>query len=53
MKNKKLTYHYQSAKIYRHHYKPSYNILRLLKTVLAVFIHGSSAATTVSHHRHK
>ncbi|MFN8290106.1 MAG: hypothetical protein U0U70_07615 [Chitinophagaceae bacterium] len=50
MKNTRLRYHYQSAKIYQRHYKPSYNILRLLKSVLAVFIHGSSAAG--ASHRH-
>ncbi len=53
MKNRKLTYHHQAAKIYQHQYKPSYNIFRILKSFLAVFVHGSSAATTVSHHRHK
>ena len=52
MKNKKLVHHYQSAKIYRHYYKPSFNFLRLLKAVLAVFISGSSATAT-PYRRHK
>jgi methylmalonyl-CoA mutase N-terminal domain/subunit len=52
MKSKKMRYHVQAAKIYRHHYRPSFNILRLLKSVLAVIMHGSSAAAAVPH-RHK
>ncbi len=44
MKNKNLVHHHESAKIYRHYYKPSFNLLRLLKAVLAVFISGSSTA---------
>lgn len=42
MKSKHLVYHHQSAKIYRHHYKSSFNILRLLKSVLSIFISGTS-----------
>lgn len=53
MKARSLRYHVQSARIYQNHYKPSYNIIRMLKTVLAVLIHGSSAAASVSHKRHK
>lgn len=53
MKPRSIRYHVQSAKIYRNHYKPSYNIIRLLKTVLTVFIHGSAAAGSVAHPRHK
>ncbi len=53
MKSTKMRYHTQAAKIYRNHYKPSYNIIRLLKSVLAVFIHGSAAASSAVHHRHK
>ena len=53
MKSRKMRYHTQAAKIYRHHYKPSYNLFRLLKSVLAVFIHGSAAAATHVNHRHK
>ena len=46
MKKKTLTHHYESAKIYRHYYKPSLNFIRLLKSVLSVFISGSSAAAS-------
>jgi hypothetical protein len=52
MKNKKLTHHHEAAKIYRHYYKPSLNFFRLLKSVLSVFISGSSAAAT-SYQRRK
>lgn len=46
MKNRRLTHHYEEARIYRHYYKPSFNFFRLLKSVLSVFISGSSAAAT-------
>ncbi|MFZ9388009.1 MAG: hypothetical protein ACO25B_09020 [Chitinophagaceae bacterium] len=52
MKSKRLKYHYQSAQIYRRHYQASFNLIHLLKSILAVLIHGSSAAGT-SAHRHK
>ncbi|MCX6315912.1 MAG: hypothetical protein NTW29_01370 [Bacteroidetes bacterium] len=52
MKNRRLTHHYEEAKIYRHYYKPSLNFFRLLKSVLSVFISGSAAAAT-SYHRKK
>jgi hypothetical protein len=44
MKNRNLVYSHEQAKIYRHHYKPSLNIFRLVKSVLAIFITGSSPA---------
>ncbi|MBK5271420.1 MAG: hypothetical protein JJE22_10440 [Bacteroidia bacterium] len=44
MKNKNLVHSHEEAKIYRHYYKPSLNIFRLLKSVLSVFISGSSPA---------
>lgn len=46
MKNKRLSHHYESAKIYSQYYKSSFNLVRLLKSVLTVFISGSSAAAT-------
>ena len=46
MKKKTLTHHYESAKIYRHYYKPSLSFIHLLKSVLSVFISGSSAAAS-------
>ena len=44
MKNRNIAHAYQHAKIYRHHYKPSLNIFRLLKSVLGIIISGSSPA---------
>lgn len=44
MKNRHLTHHHEAAKIYSHYYKPSFNLLRLLKSVLSVLISGSSPA---------
>lgn len=52
MKSRRLKYHTQAAKIYRHQYKPSYNIFHLLKSILAVLVHGSTAAAS-SPYRHK
>lgn len=44
MKNKHIVHAHEEAKIYHDYYKPSFNILRLFKSVLAVFISGSSPA---------
>jgi len=44
MKNKHIAHAHEEAKIYHNYYKPSFNILRLLKSVLCVFISGSSPA---------
>lgn len=53
MKPRSIRYHVQSARIYRHHYKPSYNILRLLRSVVSVLLHGSATAGSVVQSRHK
>jgi len=42
MKNKSITHSHEEAKIYRSYYKPSLNFFRLLKSVLIVFLSGSS-----------
>ena len=44
MKNKSIVHSHEEAKIYRHYYKPSFNIFRLVKSVLSVFISGTSPA---------
>jgi len=44
MKNKNIVHSHEEAKIYRSYYKPSLNLLRLFKSVLSVFISGSSPA---------
>ncbi|MDZ4794684.1 MAG: hypothetical protein SGI83_10425 [Bacteroidota bacterium] len=51
MKKRTLTHHYESAKIYRNYYKPSFNFIRLLKSVLSVFISGSSPAASTYYRR--
>ncbi len=44
MKNKNIVHAHEEAKIYRRYYKPSFNLLRLFKSILSVFISGSSPA---------
>ncbi|MBL7730973.1 MAG: hypothetical protein JNM88_07330 [Chitinophagaceae bacterium] len=46
MKNRRLSHHHESARIYRHYYKSSFSLVRFIKSVLMVFISGSSAAAT-------
>jgi hypothetical protein len=46
MKNKNIVHSHEEAKIYRNHYKPSFNLLRFFKSVLSVFISGSSSAAS-------
>lgn len=50
MKKNSLTHHHEAAKIYRHYYKPSFNFIRLLKSVLSVLISGSSPVAN-THYR--
>ena len=50
MKNeKKVAYHYQSARMYERHYKANYNPLYLLRTLLTIVINGGSP--TATHYR--
>jgi hypothetical protein len=44
MKDKRLIHHHEEAQIYRRYYKPSFNMIRFLKSILAVIITGSSPA---------
>ena len=44
MKNKNIVHSHEEAKIYRSYYKPSFNFFRLFKSILSVFISGSSPA---------
>ncbi len=53
MKNRNLTHHHEAAKIYRHYYKTSVNPLRLLKSVLAVFITGHGATANATYKRRR
>jgi hypothetical protein len=51
MKNKHIVHAHEEAKIYHSYYKPSFNIFRLFKSVLSVFISGSSPAAGSSARR--
>ena len=42
MKRKHIVHAHEQAKIYHQYYRPSLNVIRLLKSVLAVVISGSS-----------
>ena len=44
MKNRNISHTHEEAKIYQNYYRPSFNVFRLLKSVLSVFISGSSPA---------
>lgn len=44
MKNKHIVHAHEEAKIYHAYYKPSFNIFRLVKSILSVFISGTSPA---------
>jgi hypothetical protein len=47
MKNeRKVAYHYQSARMYERHYKANYNPLYLLKSLLFILIAGGSPTAT-------
>lgn len=51
MKNKSIVHSNEEARIYRSYYKPSLNIFRLFKSVLCVFVSGSSPAASASYRR--
>lgn len=53
MKNRVVVYGHEEAKIYKHHYKPSLSIFRLLRSVLGVIISGQSLAAHKYHYRRK
>jgi len=42
MKNRNIEYQKQAAKIYSDAYKPSYNVLRFMRSILGAVIYGSS-----------
>lgn len=44
MKNKPIIFLYEEAKAYKHHYRPSLNFVRFFKSIIGVFISGSSPA---------
>ena len=44
MKNNFISHSHESARIYRNHYKPSFNLFKLLFSFLGVLISGQSPA---------
>lgn len=50
MKNRNIMHSRQEVKIYRAYYQPSFNMWRFTKSILGVFLFGSS--TVASHSRH-
>jgi hypothetical protein len=51
MKNRNIAHVREHAKIYHHHYKPSLNMLRFIKSILGILISGSSHAAAVQPRR--
>ncbi|HPG10807.1 MAG TPA: hypothetical protein PLU37_04695 [Chitinophagaceae bacterium] len=51
MKNKEMSHLNESAKIYRNYYKPSFNFLRLIKSILSVIFSGSSPSAGTYYRR--
>ena len=42
MKNRNIVHAREEVKIYGNYYKPSFNVLRFAKSILCVFLYGSS-----------
>ena len=42
MKNRNIEYQKQAAKIFSDSYKPSYNVLRFMRSILGAVLYGSS-----------
>ena len=53
MKKKTIVHTHEEARIYRHYYEPSLNIVRFLRSVLSVIISGSSPAAQGYDHNRK
>jgi hypothetical protein len=48
MKNQNIRHARQEVKIYENHYKPSFNILRFIKSILGVLIFGRTTVAQSS-----
>jgi len=53
MKNRVIVHGHEEAKIYKHNYRPSFSVARLLRSVLGVIITGQSLAAHKYHYRRK
>lgn len=49
MKNRRLVHYHESARIYRKYYRPSFNIIRLFRSVLSIVLTGSSPSAGMYH----
>lgn len=45
MKSKAIHHVHEETKIYKNYYRPSLNLVRFVKSIMAVLISGSSPAT--------
>lgn len=45
MKNRNICHAYEEVKIYGDCYKPSINMVRFVKSIVSVFLYGSSTPT--------
>lgn len=46
MKNRNIVHAREEVKIYGDYYKPSFNVLRFAKSILSVFLYGSSTGAS-------
>lgn len=53
MKNNHIAHAHEEAKIYQRYYRPSFNMVRMLRSVLSVLLTGSSPAATSTYIRRK
>lgn len=53
MKNRVIHHAHEEARIYKRNYQPSFNIFRVLKVVLGVFLSGQSPAAHAYDYRRK
>lgn len=45
MKNRNIVHAHEEVKIYGDYYKPSLNVFRFAKSILSVFLYGSSTGS--------
>lgn len=53
MKNRVIVHGHEEARIYKQNYRPSFNLTRLLRSVLGILISGQSLAAHKYHYRRK
>jgi len=53
MKNRVIHHVHEEARIYKRNYQPSFNLFRVFKVVLGIFISGESPAAHAYDYRKK